>query len=175
MLRLGLNIFTQTCNAEFMHFLGTIFNFFLLWLLQPIRGYAMLKLYWANTNLFMRWYSQQMWFFNVKHLKIKVKKACHSMSDAQIQKPDLGWWQNPKSLQKSKTVLLKHFPEWFGNKTSQPIGCYDSVVIIQRTLMFSKNILFRTDFKVVWYTLMYFRHSEIILSSLGHIGTLAHH
>ena len=29
-------------------------------------------------------------FLNIKHFKIEVKKACHLMSDAQIQKPDLG-------------------------------------------------------------------------------------
>ena len=62
----------------------------------------------------MRWDSQQMWFMNVKHLK--------SMSFAQIQKPYLGWLQNPKTLQKSKTVLQKKFYEWFGNETSQPMG-----------------------------------------------------
>ena len=63
------------------------------------------------------------------------------MSDAQIQKPDLWWWKNQKSLQKSKTVLQKKFPEWLGHKNSQPIGFYDSVVIIQRKLMFSKKYL----------------------------------
>ena len=71
------------------------------------------------------------------------------MSDAQIQKQDLGWWQNPKSLQKSKTVRQIFFLEWFGNKTSLPIGFHDTVVIIQRKLMFSKNIRFQTDLKVV--------------------------
>ena len=69
----------------------------------------------------------------------------------------------------------KKIPEWFGPKTSEPIGFHDNVVIIQRKLMFPKKNWFRTDFKVVWYTLMYFWHSEFILSSLGHIGTLAHH
>ena len=67
------------------------------------------------------------------------------MSDAQIQKPDLGWWKNPKGIQKSKTVRQHFFPEWFGNKTSQPIGFYESVVVIQRKLIFSKNIWFQTD------------------------------
>ena len=31
------------------------------------------------------------------------------MSNAQIQKPDLWWWKNSKSLQKSKTALQKNF------------------------------------------------------------------
>ena len=83
--------------------------------------------------------------------------------------------KNPKSLQKSKTVLQKKFPEWFGHKTSDLIGFHDNDVIIQHKMMFSKKNWFRTDFKVVWYTLMYFWHSEFILSSLGHIGELAHH
>ena len=39
---------------------------------------------------------------------------------------------------------------------------------------FSENH-FQTDFKAVWYTLMYFWHSEFILSSMGHNGTLAQH
>ena len=62
------------------------------------------------------------------------------MFDAQIQKPDLLWFKkNYKSLQKSKTILWKKKnPEWFSHKTSEPLGCHDTVVIIQRKLMFKK-------------------------------------
>ena len=49
------------------------------------------------TNL--HWYSQSIWFFTVNHFKIKVK--------SQIQKPDIWWWRNSKSLHKSKTALQK--------------------------------------------------------------------
>ena len=97
------------------------------------------------------------------------------MANAQIQKPDIWWWKNSKSLQKSKTALQKKILELFGHKTSEPIGFHDNIVIIQRKLLIPKKNQFQTDFKAVWYTLMYFLHSEFILSSLGHSGTLAQH
>ena len=97
------------------------------------------------------------------------------MSDAQIQKQDLWWWEIQKP-EKFQNCPQKLFPQWFGRKISEPIDFHDNVVIIQHKLiMFSKKIGFRTDFKVVIYTLMHFRHSQFILSSLGHIGKLANH
>ena len=77
------------------------------------------------------------------------------MSNAQIQKPDLCWQKIPKSLEKSRSLHKKKFPEWFGHKTIGPIGFHDNVVIIQCKLMFKKK-RFQSDFKVIWYTLMYF-------------------
>ena len=74
-----------------------------------------------------------------------------------------------KKSEKPKKVL--NFP----HNTSEPIGFHDNYMIIQHKLMFSKKIWFQTDFKVIWYTLIYFWHCEFILSSLGHIGTLAHY
>ena len=85
--------------------------------------------------------------------------------DEKIQKA----YKNPKLAFKTK------FLEWFGHKTSEPIGFHDNIVIIQRKLFFSKRNQFQTDLKAVWYTLMYFWHSEFILSSMGHNGTLAKH
>ena len=38
--------------------------------------------------------------------------------------------KNWKSLKQSKTVIRKKIPKWFGQQTSEPIGFYDTVVII---------------------------------------------
>ena len=75
-----------------------------------------------------------------------------------------------------KNALQKKFLEWFGHKTSKStIDFHDNIVIIQRKLLFPKKNQFQTDFKAVWYTLMYFWHSEFNLSLMGHNGALAHH
>ena len=66
------------------------------------------------------------------------------MSDTQIQKPDIWWWKNPKSLKELKTVIWNKFPEWFGTKTGELIGFYDTLVIIQGKLMFSRKFGFKT-------------------------------
>ena len=68
----------------------------------------------------MHWYSKKYDFSSAKNFKIKVKKACQSMSDAQIQKPDLWWWQ--KKTKNIKNVLQIFFLSDLVIKTSQPNG-----------------------------------------------------
>ena len=62
-----------------------------------------------------------------------------------------------KKPTKTLNCSPKKKTELFGHKTCEPLGFDDNVVITERKLMFSKK-----DY-------------EFILSSSGHIGTLAHH
>ena len=54
------------------------------------------------------------------------------MSDAQIQKPDLWWWQ--KKTKNIKNVLQIFFLSDLVKKQVNLMVFYDSVVIIQRKL-----------------------------------------
>ena len=122
------------------------------------------------AHIFNKWYVL-LWRLSKSKLKKSVtqcprlKSKNQIFGDEKIQKA----YKNPKLASKTK------FLEWFGHKTSEPIGFHDNIVIIQRKLLFPKKSQFQTDFKAGWYTLMYFWHSELILSSIWHNGTLAQH
>ena len=44
--------------------------------------------------------------------------------------------ENNQKSYKNQKLHIQNFFEWFGHKTSEPIGFHDNIVVIQRKLLF---------------------------------------